>query len=91
MPAFFDVTQCERSVDHAQMRERLRKISQRIASFRIDFFGEETDVVGKSEDRFVNFMRFVRSSAMSEKICFPKTAKGERAFPSIFTLLVTMH
>src|SRR5947208_378904 len=73
------------------MRECLRKISQRIASFRIDFFGEETDVVGKSKDRFVNFMRFVRSAPMAEKFCFPKTAQAERAFPSIFTLLVAMH
>src|SRR5881628_3730759 len=91
MRAFFDVTQRERGVDHAQMRECLRKISERVASLGIDLFREKIDIVRKLERRFENFVRFIKSTTAREKIDFPKTAKRERAFMSIFALLVAMN
>ena len=90
MRAFFDVTQRERGVDRAQMSEGLRKISERVTGLRINFFREKIDIVRETQGRFVNFVRFIQLSAAGEKIRFPKTAKRERAFMSIFALLVAM-
>src|SRR5207302_10570491 len=35
--------------DHADVRERLRKIADRLAARRLDLLGEEIDVVGAAE------------------------------------------
>ena len=91
MRAFFDVTQGECSVDHAEMGESLGKISQCVASFGSDLFREKIDIVRESESCLVNFVGFLESSAAREKIGFPKTAKGKCAFMPIFALLVAMH
>ena len=91
MRAFLDVTQRERRVDDAEMGERLRKISQSIAGFGIDFFREKIHIIGETERGLVNLVRFFQSATSREKIRFPKTAKRERAFVSIFALLVAMH
>ena len=90
MRAFLDVTQRERGVDDAEMGERLRKISQSIAGFGIDLFREKIHIIGETERGLVNLVRFFQSATSREKIRFPKTAKRERAFVSIFALLVAM-
>src|SRR2546430_2366816 len=91
MRAFLDVTQRERGVDHTEMGERLRKISKRVTGFRIDLFAEKIDIVRESERCLVNFVRFFQFPAPRHKIRLPKTAERERAFLSMFALLVAMH
>src|ERR1051326_1846255 len=90
MRAFFDVTQGQRGIDHAEMREGLRKISERIACLGIDLFREKIDIVRETERGFINFVRFIESTTAREKIDFPKTAKRERTLMSTFALFVAL-
>jgi len=91
MRAFFDVTQGKCGMDHAEMGETLRKISKRVTRLGIDLFREKIDIVRETQRRLVNFVRFIESTTAREKIDFPKTAKRERTFMSIFALLIAMH
>src|ERR1043166_1656760 len=73
------------------MCERLRKISELLTSFRIDLLSKKVDIVRVTEPSFKNFARLWKLSTARQKICFPKTAQRERAFVSIFTLLISIE
>src|SRR6266508_5158019 len=73
------------------MRESLWKISQRFACVRVDLFREKIDVVGVTERGLEDFARFCRFSATRQKIHFPETANGKRAFIPIFASLVAVN
>src|SRR5215216_6134818 len=73
------------------MRESLWKISHRFACVRVDLFREKVDVVGVTERGLEDFVRFRRFSGTREKIDFPETANGKRAFMPIFAFLVAVN
>ena len=73
------------------MRESLWKISKRFACFRVYLFCEKIDVVGVPERRLEHLVRFRRFSATCQKINFPKTSDGKRAFMPIFALFVAVN
>src|SRR5947207_1857860 len=91
MRAFLDVTQRERGVDHTEMGERLRKISERITGPGIDLFAEKIDIVREAQRGFVNLVRLVEPAASREEVRFPETAKCKRAFSAMNALFVAMH
>src|SRR6266699_2190808 len=91
LPARLTVTQRERRVDQAEVRESLGKIAQRVACFRVDFFGEKTDVVGVGERCFENFARFAQISAAGQEVDFPKTANRKGTFMSTFAMVVAIN
>src|SRR4029453_3226770 len=85
------VTQCQRGIDDTQVRKGLWKISQRFARVRLDFFREEINVVGETERSLEHFARFRHFSAPRQKIHFPETANGKRAFMPIPALLIAIN
>src|SRR5256885_17033906 len=91
MRAFFNVTQGEGGIDNTQMSECLREISECFTRFGIDLFRKKIEIVRETQCRLIKLVRLVEPSAACEKINFPETAKRERAFPSIFALLLAMN
>src|ERR1043166_9206199 len=73
------------------MRKSLWKISQRFACVRLDLFRKKIDVVGVTKRGLEDFARFRRFSATRQKIHFPETANGKRAFMPMFALLVAVN
>src|SRR2546423_4826968 len=73
------------------MRERLWKISQRFTCVRLDLFRKKIQLVRVTEGGLENFVRFRQFSATRQKIHFPETANGKRAFMPTFTLLVAVN
>ena len=73
------------------MRESLWEISQRFACVRLNLFREEIDVVSVTERGLKNLVRFRRFPATRQKIHFPETANGKRAFMPFFALLVAVN
>src|SRR5215211_7549741 len=73
------------------MRESLWKISHRFACIRLDLFPEKIDVVGVTERGLEELVRFHRFSGTRQKIYFPETANGKRAFTPFFALLVAVN
>ena len=73
------------------MCESLWKISHRFACVWLDLFREKIDVVGVTERGLEDLVRFRRFSATRQKIHFPETANGKRAFMPFFGLLVAVN
>src|SRR5215211_761852 len=73
------------------MCESLWKISHGFACVRFDLFREKIDVVGVTERGLEDLVRFLRFSATRQKIYFPKTANGKRAFMPLLALLVAVN
>src|SRR4029453_18586249 len=73
------------------MRKSLWEISHRFACVRLDLFREKIDVVSITERGLEDLVRFRRFSATRQKIHFPETANGKRAFMPFFALLVAVN
>jgi hypothetical protein len=53
------VAQRQRGVNHAEVRESLWKISERIACFRVDFLGKQIDIISVKQLGFENLPRLL--------------------------------
>src|SRR5205823_3028794 len=73
------------------MCESLWEIPDRFARVWLNLFREKIDVVGVTERGLEDLVRFRRFSATRQKIHFPETANGKRAFMPFFALLVAVN
>src|SRR4051812_45339242 len=63
--------------DHADVRERLRKVADGLAARRLDLLGEQVDVVGAAEQPLEQRLGLLPAPAVGEILGGPEAARCE--------------
>ena len=73
-------------VDQRDVRQRLRKITGLAAGHRVEFFGEQAEIIGDGDDAVEQGLRLFELTRQHIGIGKPEAAGEKRAFDRLFLI-----
>jgi len=71
---------CPRRIDKADVAESLRKVSEKLASSGVHFFGKKTDVVREAGGASKCFFGLLHPASQRQRLRKPERAQEKRSF-----------